>query len=222
LYEGFEATSAAVTGNWERWIVNHDRDAHSQRALGEQFFRNMVFTDPNWRIEQFDPARDFDLAQRTEVRRGQSLEKILNATDPDLTAFARHGAKLLMYFGWADAVVSPRAGVAYYEAVVDRIGGIDATQKFFRLFMVPGMTHCQGGPTPHVFGQSALTPGLRDDPVHDARRALEAWVENGRAPTRLVAAKYINDDPAQGVAKTGVLCPFPAIDECLTRSLGEP
>jgi Tannase and feruloyl esterase len=222
LYYGFEATSAAVTGNWEQWIVNDDRGAHSQRTLGEQFFRNMVFADSSWRIEQFDPARDFDLAQRTEVRPGQSLEKVLNASDPDLTAFARHGAKLLMYFGWADAVISPRAAVAYYEAVVDRSGGIEATQKFFRLFMAPGMTHCQGGPAPHVFGQSALTPGLRDDPAHDARRALEAWVENGRAPTRLVAAKYVNDDPAQGIAKTGVLCPFPATHECLARSLGEP
>ena len=202
-YFGFEATAAAEPGNWDQWIVNADPSARSQRTLSEQFFRHMVFADANWRVEQFDAARDFDLAQRTQVLAGESLESVLNATNDDLSAFARRGARLLMYVGWADALISPRATIAYYEAVVARMGGVEPTQRFFRLFMVPGMTHCQGGPGPHVFGQSALTPGAVDDAAHDARRALEAWVEQGRAPQRLVAAKYVNDDPAQGIARRG-------------------
>jgi feruloyl esterase len=222
LYFGFEPTAAAIPRNWEQWIVNADPAAPSQRVLGEQFYRNMVFGDMNWRLEQFTPERDFALAQRTQVLPGVTLQNVLNANDDDLTPFAHRGAKLLMYFGWADALISPRAGVAYYESVIARMGSLEAAQKFFRLFMVPGMTHCQGGPAPHVFGQSALTPGLKDDAAHDARRALEAWVEQGRIPTRLIAAKYINDDAAQGVAKTRVLCPFPSTDECLMSNTGEP
>jgi feruloyl esterase len=219
LYFGFEATAAAVPENWDQWIVNADPSARSQRTLSEQFFRHMVFADANWRIEQFDASRDFDLAQRTQVVAGESLESVLNASNDDLAAFARRGARLLMYVGWADALISPRAAIAYYEAIVARMGGLEPTQRFFRLFMAPGMTHCQGGPGPHIFGQSALTPGVVDDAAHDARRALEAWVEQGHAPLRLVAAKYVNDDPAQGLAKTRVLCAFPNTEGC---SLGGP
>jgi hypothetical protein len=170
-------------------------------------------------VNDFAPERDFAVAQLAQVA-GQPLEQVLNADNTDLTSFERDGSKLLMYFGWADAVISPRAGVHYYEQVLGRMGGVARTQEFFRLFMVPGMTHCQGGPGPNVFGQSALTPGLHDDPAHDIRRALEAWVERGVAPRNIVAARYVNDDPARGVEKTSVLCPFPTTNECRTRGQG--
>jgi feruloyl esterase len=217
---GFEPTAAAVTANWEQWIVNEDRQTPSQFVLAEQFFRNMVFADVDWRLDHFDPSRDSALAQRAQVA-GQSLDSVLNPASADLSSLKRGGAKLLMYFGWADALISPRAGVAYYEEVLGRMAGVEKTQAFFRLFMVPGMTHCQGGPGPHVFGQSAVTPGLHDDPAHDIRRALEVWVERGVAPQSIVAVKYVNDDPAQGVSTTKVLCPFPKTVDCRTRDEGE-
>jgi feruloyl esterase len=116
-----------------------------------------------------------------------------------------------MYFGWDDALMSPRAGLDYYERVVVRMGGIDSTQSFFRLFMVPGMLHCQGGPGPNAFGQAPIAPGLSDDPVHDIRRALEVWVEQGVAPQKIIAAKYRSDDPARGVVATSLLCPYPRV-----------
>ncbi len=191
----FEPTAAAVKENWDRWILNADREAFSQLTLGEQFSGNMGSMDAGW------------------------LGRALDATSTDLTQFDRRGGKLLMYFGWADALISPRAGLAYYEEVVGRTGGIAKTQEFFRLFMVPGMTHCQGGPAPNVFGQSAFTPGLRDEPAYDIRRALEAWVERGVAPERVVAVKYVDDDPARGVARTAELCPFPEI-ECSAHDEG--
>lgn len=217
-YFGFEPTTAAVKANWEQWIVNVHRRAPSQLVLAEQFFRHMALGDAEWLLEDFDASRDFARAEGAQVA-GRSLASVLNATSADLTSFERRGAKLLMYFGWADATISPRAGVAYYEEVNARVGGIAKAQEFFRLFMVPGMTHCQGGPSPHVFGQSALTPGLHDDAAHDIRRALEAWVERGVAPQSIVAAKYVNDDPTQGVVTTRVLCPFPNTD-CRTRDEG--
>jgi hypothetical protein len=62
---------------------------------------------------------------------------------------------------------------------------------------------------------------LRDDAAHDIRRALEAWVERGIAPQRIIAAKYVQDDPAQGVARIDRLCPFPETDDCRTRAEGE-
>ena len=203
---GFEATAATVEARWARWIVNEQPRAESHLTFAEQFFRHMVFEDRTWRIEAFDARRDPDLARSKRVA-GQTLGRALDATDPDLSRFESNGGKLLMYAGWADAFISPRAVVAYHAQVTERMGD-SRVQRFVRLFMVPGMGHCQGGDTPNAFGQSWITPGLRDDPTHDARRALEVWVERGVAPGNIVAAKYEDDDPSGAVAMTATLHPW--------------
>jgi len=77
-------------------------------------------------------------------------------------------------------------------------------QSFIRLFMVPGMGHCAGGPGPNSF--DALSP-------------LIQWVEQGVAPSRIVATKYINDNPTQGIQMTRPLCAYP--QEARFRS-GDP
>jgi feruloyl esterase len=64
----------------------------------------------------------------------EELRQILDSTDPDLSAFRKHGGKLVMCFGWADPQLNARMGVEYYEQVVDKMGS--STDEFFRLFMV--------------------------------------------------------------------------------------
>jgi feruloyl esterase len=172
------------------FAVDPDSETPLQLTFAEQFFRNMVHDDPTWRVERFDGVRDFELAQQRRIG-SSTLSRVLDATDPDLSAFERLRGKLLMYFGWADALISPHAGVDYYERVIARIGSEERTQAFFRLFMVPGMGHCQGGTAPHAFGQAGMVPGMRDDADHDIRRALEAWVEHGRVPERIVEAAQV-------------------------------
>lgn len=203
---GFEATTALAEGHWERWILNAEPSPDAHLAFAEQFFRHMVFDDAQWTVTELDAQRDLAFMKRKRVA-GEPLTSVLDVTT-DLAPFERHGGKLLMYFGWADALLSPRAGVDYYERVTERMGGIERTQTFFRLFMVPGMTHCQGGPAPHAFGQARIAPAVHDDARHDIRRALEAWVERGVAPESIIAAKYVDDDPARGVAMTATLYPL--------------
>ena len=112
-----------------------------------------------------------------------------------------------MWHGWEDPAITAAGAVAYVDRV--RQENRDAND-FFRLFMVPGMLHCGGGPGPNAFGQGyASAPALSIDPEHDVVSALERWVEHGIAPKRIVAAKYFNDDPAQGVARTRPLCVYP-------------
>ena len=79
-----------------------------------------------------------------------------------------------MYFGWADAGLNPRMGVEYYEQVSDRMG--PSTSNFFRLFMVPGMFHCDGG-----VGVSAF----------DAMTPLVRWVEKAVVPERIIGSRII-------------------------------
>jgi feruloyl esterase len=165
-------------------------DVRLQLTFAEQFFRYLVHDDPTWNLGQFDRQRDGDLARQRRIG-SQTLSQVLDATDADLTRFERRRGKLLMYFGSADDLISPQAGVDYYERVVAQMGGMERTQAFFRLFMVPGMGHCQGGASPHAFGQAYVAPGMRDDPEHDIRRALEAWVEQGKAPERIVEAAQV-------------------------------
>ena len=199
LYSGFEATSAAAKANWDQWILNADRDAPSQLAFATQAYRHLVLGRPDWQVEEFTPNSDFASAQR--------LAPILDA-NADLGGFARKGGKLIMYVGWADAVISPTASVAYYQGTIGQMGRL-ATERFFRLFMVPGMQHCQGGPAPNAFGQARISPPLRPDTQHDIRSALEQWVEHGRPPQKIVATKYEDDRPGGPAMASRELQPYP-------------
>jgi feruloyl esterase len=116
--------------------------------------------------------------------------EVLDATDPDLTAFRQRGGKLLIYFGWADPQLNPRTGLEYYEAVVARLG--PSTPEFARLFMVPGMFHCGGG-----IGTSTF----------DTATPLVQWVEKGKPPASIPAARVVNGQ----TVRTRPLCPWPEV-----------
>ena len=138
----------------------------------------------------------------------RKLAPILNATDPDLSKFAARGGKLILYHGWADQGVQPLTTVDYYQRVHDTIGQ-KATADSVRLFMVPGMLHCLGGPGPNSFGQFAAGAG---DPSTKIGAALQHWVEEGVAPERIIATKRKNDeDLTSEVIRTRPLCAFPNV-----------
>ncbi|MDB5457402.1 MAG: Tannase and feruloyl esterase, partial [Caulobacter sp.] len=143
---GFEPTFAAAPGGWGRWIVNPDRGAQTQVTLAEQFFGQMVLGRPGWRVE--------DLRWPQDLARTAALAPVLDAASADLSAFARRGGKLMIYAGWADPVISPSSAVDYYQ----RLGAPD----FARLYLIPGMLHCQGGTSPAAFGQAPAAPAARD------------------------------------------------------------
>ena len=88
------------------------------------------------------------------------------------------------------------------------MGGFEKTQKFYRLYMAPGMMHCGAGEGPNLFG-NALDFAAASDPEHNIFLALQRWVEEGVAPDRIVATKYHDNDPAKGVEMTRPLCPYP-------------
>jgi feruloyl esterase len=98
--------------------------------------------------------------------------------------------------------------INYYQSVVSKMGAKDS-KTFVRLFMVPGMQHCAGGPGPSSFGQFGAAQG---DPQHDVAAALEQWVEKGAAPEQVIATKYkIGMNPASGVQRTRPVCAYPKV-----------
>jgi feruloyl esterase len=204
---GYQPSSAAAAEGWDHWILNPDREAKTQLTFATQAFRSFAGFGPAWRVEDFDPARDPQRLAAADVA-GRPLRDVLDPDNLRLAAFARRGGKMIGYIGWADPVLSPTVGLGDYRQLRARLGA-QRTADFYRVFMVPGMGHCQGGPGPDGFGQAIPAPAAAADPAHDIRLALEAWVERGAAPAALTAVKYRDGDPAKGVVAETRLCPYP-------------
>jgi len=91
-----------------------------------------------------------------------------DAMDTNLSAFRRHGGKLIMWQGWADNAIPPTGTVDYYDTLATRNGGYGRTQNFARLFMEPTVYHCGGGYA------SAVQP--------DLILPMVEWVEKSAPP----------------------------------------
>ncbi|MFO1247265.1 MAG: tannase/feruloyl esterase family alpha/beta hydrolase [Alphaproteobacteria bacterium] len=145
-------------------------------------------------VTKFDFDRDMDKVDR-------ELGPVMNQTSPDLSAFAAHGGKLIVFHGLADAIVGPLDTINYYE----RIGAaMPGRESFARLYMAPGVAHCTGGDGPDMFGQGA--DRKEGDVDHDLLKALDAWRDKGTAPGRIIATKF---DAAGAAVATRPLCPYP-------------
>ena len=160
---------------------------------------NAVYADPNWDWRRFDFHVD---AKRLD----ETLSPVINADSPDLDRFAAHGGKLIVTQGWADALNAQTLPVEYQNLVVNRISRA-ATDRFFRLYLVPGMSHCGHGPGPTTIGGNSQPTVL--DPAHDVLAALERWTEEGTPPGWFVSTRYADGDPEKSVAREIRVCPYP-------------
>jgi feruloyl esterase len=130
----------------------------------------------------------------------------LRADRTAIAPFIASGGKAIMYQGWQDPSVNAGPTIDFYAALAQANGGKEQLARSVRLFMVPGMYHCRGGPGADIFGASAQIPVPDDrDPSRDMLWALIHWVEDGLAPESIVAARK-----SEGAAPfTRKLCPFP-------------
>ena len=165
------------------------------------FWRYSVFQDLDFKNVNFDFDRDTDRGLNAK-HAGMTVAEIYNVK-PDLSAFRKRGGKLIIYHGWADNQVTPLASLDFYSRIKAREGQA-GTDSFMRLFMMPGLGHCQGGPGPGNIG--GATPALSHDPEHDVVAALDAWVVRKRAPNMLIAAHL---DANKKPDRTRPLCVFP-------------
>jgi feruloyl esterase len=129
----------------------------------------------------------------------QSSLEFMKANSTDLSAFKGRGGKLLIVQGVSDPVFSILDTVRWWEALNTANGGRAA--EFARLFAVPGMNHCAGGPATDQF---------------DAFSAVVDWVEHGVAPDSILATAGTMT-PWPG--RTRPLCAYPA--EVRFRGVGE-
>jgi hypothetical protein len=184
--------------NWAAWITGPKAGAVAFPSLiADSFFAGMVFEDPKWDPQTLNFSSD---VKRTDDK----LAAIFNSTNPNLRSFKARGGKLIQYHGWGDAAIPPQDSIDYFESVQSATG---TTNDFYRLFMVPGMSHCRGGIGANVFGNGLAAPD--PDAAHDVVMALDQWVVHDVAPDQIIATGFVDGNPAKDVVMTRPLCPYP-------------
>jgi feruloyl esterase len=154
-------------------------------GIGVQMFQYLVFNDPKWDYKTLNFDSHMALVDKAEAG-------LINARDPNLTKFMARGGKLIQYHGWSDPQIPAPSSTQYYQSVLDAMGGAGKVMDNYRLFMVPGMNHCGGGPGTTNF---------------DMLAALEQWVEKKQAPSQ-IPASHVTDGR---VDRTRPLCPYPQV-----------
>ncbi len=165
-YPGMEEASTAT-----RWIINADGSANALSVFSESYMKNLFFLpqqDAGYDWKKFDFNRDPD--------RAATINDLWNPK-PTLDAFKARKGKILTYWGLADAALNPVMGMDYYDEIVRQMG-LQQAQSFYRMFFVPGVSHCSGGYGPDQI--DAMTP-------------LIEWVESGKTPERLGAQKRVGN-----------------------------
>lgn len=181
--------------NWFPWLVGTPAGGPGgiQFANGADFMRFMVFLDAG-----FNFLTDFDINDPEQLGAVDSslAAQVSDATNPDITPFLQRGGKTIMYHGWYDNGFTPVRTIEYYEDMERVVAGNlgpgragELVRDSARLFLVPGMNHCGGGPGPTGF---------------DMLTALEQWVEEDAAPDSVIGT-----NPVSGLSRP--LCPYPKV-----------
>jgi len=116
---------------------------------------------------------------------------VSDAMSTDLSQFFADGGKLIMWQGTADQAIPVYGTIDYYETLAQRMGGFSSAQKSARLFLFPTVAHCGGG-----YADSSF----------DLVLPLVEWVEQGTAPSQVVATDTIN-----GATLTRPVYPYPEV-----------
>jgi Tannase and feruloyl esterase len=185
LYSGWRYDSGIADPGWRLWKLGTSPTGQPNALNATLGFASLsqYFLTPS--DTKYDPYRtDFD----TIAEKVAETHAINDATALQMSTFAARGGKMLIYTGQSDPVFSASDQIAYYKQLSQASGGQEESAKWARLFLVPGMSHCGGGPALDDF-----------DPL----TALEDWVERNRPPDRILA---------QGKAfpgRTRPLCAYP-------------
>ena len=197
VYPGFPYGGETDEPGWKRWITGGTGGGagvpNLHYAFGTQMHKYIIFDDP-----EFDYA-GFDFSDHSRWReQTRRTAKLLNATDTDLSGFRTAGGRLILWTGWSDPAIPASGTIQYYEGVA---AGDEDVDELVRMFMLPGVLHCAGGPGPDLVDWIA---------------AIQAWVEEDRAPERLVATKVNQGE----VEMQRPVCAWPA--QAVYNGSGDP
>jgi hypothetical protein len=182
LYGTFPYDTGIATPAWRSMHLGSAGGEPANATLGRDTLRYYVLTParPDFDPRSFDFDRDMGLTLQTAA--------INDAVATLHTTFAGRGGKMIVYHGLSDQAMATGALTDWYRRLTPRDAA--GPQDWARLFLIPGMTHCGGGQSTDEF---------------DMLSAIQAWVEQGRAPDRIVASGKAFP------GKTRPLCPYPKV-----------
>jgi hypothetical protein len=167
---------------WRSMHLGTKNSPPANATLGRDTLRLFSMTPAN---PAFDPlAFDFD----HDMDATAETAAINDAVATLHTTFAERGSKMIIYHGLSDQAMWTGALTQWYEGLTPR--DKQGPQSWARLFLVPGMTHCGGGQSTDRF---------------DMLAAIQQWVEQGRAPDRVIATGRAFPDISRP------LCPYPKV-----------
>jgi Tannase and feruloyl esterase len=152
-------------------------------VIGDQVLRFFLTDDNHFDALTFNTTTGGKYADQLLPQ-----SKASDASDADLTRFARRGGKFLMLHGTADAIIPTAASVMYYKMVQNRMSQ-EEMDRFLRFYLIPGFGH----------GHGVFNAGF------DALGVLDSWVETGVAPKDLVVV----DNNKKSDGRTRPLCIYP-------------
>ena len=202
LYSDWPWDAGIGSDGWRLWKLGQPGGMPALNLLVGGPAVAAVFTTPPTALRA-DPQSALDYAMRFNFERdaariyavdaehAHSAWDDVSARSSDLTAFRARGGKMIIPHGVSDPVFSINDTLTWYREIDARTGGRAA--EFVRVFPIPGMAHCAGGPATDHF---------------DAFTALRTWVEQGKAPERIEASAG-PQTPWPGRSRP--LCPYPAI-----------
>jgi feruloyl esterase len=191
LYVGQPWDPGIAAPGWRQWKLGSSQtgvpnSAHATLMGGALAYEFVTPPDPSLAITRFDFDRD--------PARMQAFSAVYDTfRDATLAAFRKRGGKLLIFHGTADPIFSALESIDYYQRLVRNNGGPGAAARWARLFLVPGMNHCAGGPATDSF---------------DGLAAIVEWVEKGAAPSRIEASARPGTPYFPG--RTRPLCAYPS------------
>lgn len=152
--------------------VHRNRRGHGGYCWGAAFSGDAgLFLFKIFYASKYARKYDGNLATWDDFDEFVALRKAdLNATDPDLGAFSKRGGKIMMTVGMEDQTIPYSAILDYYEDVAAKMGGIDKTREFFRMYLLPGCAH--GG----------IGREMRSCPIEEVKSDMVNWVEKGIVP----------------------------------------
>ena len=191
LYVGQAWDPGIAAPGWRQWKLGSSQtgtpnSANTTLMAGALAYEFVTPPDPSLAITRFDFDRD--------PERMQPFSQVYDTyRDATLAGFRARGGKLLIFHGTADPIFSALESIDYYQRLSRNNGGPDAAARWARLFLVPGMNHCAGGPATDSF---------------DGLGAIVNWVEKGAAPARIDASASPRTTYFPG--RTRPLCAYPA------------
>ncbi|SFP61803.1 feruloyl esterase [Variovorax sp. OK605] len=201
IYSDWPFDAGLHSAEWTRWKFG-DAPGAAPNARNITLMTGalaMVFSTPPTVTADFyghalgyDVARDSAKVSAVDAAFPQSAMQWEVPDSPDVDAFARHGGKMLFFHGVSDPVFSVKDTVRYLGLLRERYG--ERTDAVARLFTVPNMAHCSGGPATDQY---------------DGLSALVNWVEKGQPPERIVARARPENRDVTTPGRTRPLCAWP-------------